>query len=110
MKYIDLGDLTVSRIGLGAMSMSHGYAGAGSDDDESVRTIHRALDLGIDFVHRADIDGAWALLDDLDRSSAPRRIDGPPLNRIPKAHHDPPEVGVTPAGRLLPVRLACLHE
>ena len=47
MRTIQLGDLTVSRIGLGCMGMSHAFTGAGSDDDESIRTIHRALDLGV---------------------------------------------------------------
>ena len=59
MKYIKLGDLTVSRIGLGAMGMSHGYTGAGSDDDESIRTIHRALDLGVTFIDTAEIYGPF---------------------------------------------------
>ena len=59
MKYIKLGDLTVSRIGLGAMGMSHGYTGAGSDDTESIRTIHRALDLGVTFIDTAEIYGPY---------------------------------------------------
>ena len=59
MKYIKLRDLTVSRIGLGAMGMSHGYAGAGSDDDESTRTIHRALDLGVTHIDTAEIYGPY---------------------------------------------------
>jgi hypothetical protein len=42
VKHIRLRDLDVSRIGLGAMGMSHGYTGAGSDDEQSVGTIHRA--------------------------------------------------------------------
>ncbi len=41
-------DLMVSPIGLGCMSMS-GYYGA-QDDDECIATIHRALDLGINFL------------------------------------------------------------
>jgi aryl-alcohol dehydrogenase-like predicted oxidoreductase len=59
MKYIKLGDLAVSRIGLGAMGMSHGYTGAGSDDDESIRTIHRALELGVTFIDTAEIYGPF---------------------------------------------------
>jgi len=47
VKHIKLRELDVSRIGLGAMGMSHGYTGAGSDDAESIRTIHRALELGV---------------------------------------------------------------
>src|SRR6185312_6937175 len=50
MKDAKLGDLTVSRIGLGAMGMSHGYTGAGTNDAESIRTIHRALDLGVTLI------------------------------------------------------------
>ena len=59
MKYIQLRDLTVSRIGLGAMGMSHGYTGAGADDAESIRTIHRALDLGLTFIDTAEIFGPF---------------------------------------------------
>ena len=45
-----LGNVEVGRIGLGAMGMSHGYSGAGSDDAESIRTIHRAIDLGVTLI------------------------------------------------------------
>ncbi|HEU5027144.1 MAG TPA: hypothetical protein VFV01_19660 [Spirillospora sp.] len=50
MKYIKLRDLEVSPIELGAMGMSHGYTGAGSDEAESIRTLHRALELGVTFI------------------------------------------------------------
>jgi aryl-alcohol dehydrogenase-like predicted oxidoreductase len=59
VKHIRLRDLTASRIGLGAMGMSHGYTGAGSDDAESIRTIHRALDLGVTFIDTAEIYGPF---------------------------------------------------
>jgi aryl-alcohol dehydrogenase-like predicted oxidoreductase len=59
MKNAKLGELTVARIGLGAMGMSHGYTGAGTDDDESIRTIHRALDLGVNFIDTAEIYGPY---------------------------------------------------
>ena len=59
MKHIKLRDLDVSRIGLGAMGMSHGYTGAGSDDAESIRTIHRALELGVTFIDTAEIYGPY---------------------------------------------------
>ena len=59
MKHAQLGNLEVSRIGLGAMGVSHGYTGAGSDDDESIRTIHRALDLGVNLIDTAEIYGPY---------------------------------------------------
>ncbi|MBL1113204.1 aldo/keto reductase [Streptomyces sp. 110] len=59
MKYINLGDLEVSRIGLGAMGMSHGLTGAGTDDAESIRTVHRALDLGVTLIDTAEIYGPY---------------------------------------------------
>lgn len=59
MKHIKLGDLDVARIGLGAMGMSSGYTGAGKDDAESIRTIHRALDLGVTLIDTAEIYGPY---------------------------------------------------
>jgi aryl-alcohol dehydrogenase-like predicted oxidoreductase len=60
MKYISLGGLEVSRIGLGAMSMSGYYnIGAGSEA-ESIRTIHRALELGVNHIDTAEIYGPFA--------------------------------------------------
>ena len=59
MKHIRLRDLDVSRIGLGAMGMSHGYTGAGTDDEQSVRTIHRALELGVTLIDTAEVYGPY---------------------------------------------------
>ena len=59
MKHIPIGGLDVSRIGLGAMSMAGYYnIGAGSDA-ESIRTIHRALDLGVTHLDTAEIYGPY---------------------------------------------------
>jgi aryl-alcohol dehydrogenase-like predicted oxidoreductase len=59
MKHISIGGLDVSRIGLGAMSMAGYYnIGAGSDA-ESIRAIHRALDLGVTHVDTAEIYGPY---------------------------------------------------
>jgi aryl-alcohol dehydrogenase-like predicted oxidoreductase len=50
MKYVKFGttDFEVSQLSLGCMSMSGAYGAA--DDDESIATLHRAFDLGINFI------------------------------------------------------------
>ena len=56
MDIIELGDgLRVSRLGLGCMGMSEFYGA--TDWDESIATIHRALDLGVTFLDTADVYG-----------------------------------------------------
>src|SRR5437868_567240 len=57
MKTRKLSSLTVSAIGLGCMGMSEFYGS--HDDNESIATIHRALDLGIDFLDTADMYGPF---------------------------------------------------
>src|SRR5580658_10205520 len=60
MKHISLGGLDVSRIGLGAMTMAGTYtSGGGLDDDESIRTIHRALELGGTHIDTAEVYGPF---------------------------------------------------
>ena len=60
MRYRELGTsgLTVSAIGLGCMGMSQSYGQP--DDEESIRTIHRALDLGVTLIDTADAYGKGA--------------------------------------------------
>jgi aryl-alcohol dehydrogenase-like predicted oxidoreductase len=60
MKHVSLGGLDVSRIGLGTMAMSGYYLDADSSDAESIRTIHRALDLGVAHIDTAEIYGPYA--------------------------------------------------
>ena len=100
MKHTTLGTLDVSRLGLGTMGMSAFYTGAGTDDAESIRTIRRALDLGVTFFDTAQAYGPYtnetllgrALGEDRDsvvvaskfaivnRTSGQREQDGSPEN------------------------------
>ena len=53
--------LSVSSLGLGLMSMSHGYGSAEErDDQESTATIHRAIELGVTLFDTAEFYGPYA--------------------------------------------------
>ncbi|MEV5882466.1 aldo/keto reductase [Streptomyces sp. NPDC052020] len=73
MQRVSLGGLDVSRIGLGAMSMSDYYTGASSDEGEAVRTIRRALDLGVNLIDTAEIYGPFVNEELVGRAIAGRR-------------------------------------
>jgi aryl-alcohol dehydrogenase-like predicted oxidoreductase len=60
MKHVSLGGLDVSRIGLGTMAMSGYYLDPESSDAESIRTIQRALELGVTHIDTAKIYGPYA--------------------------------------------------
>ncbi len=57
MKTRKLGTLEVSEIGLGCMGMSEFYGT--ENDEESIKTIHRAIDLGCTFLDTADMYGPF---------------------------------------------------
>lgn len=59
MKHITIGGLNVSRLGLGAMSMSGFYNVGEGSEQESIRTIHRALELGVTHLDTAEIYGPF---------------------------------------------------
>jgi aryl-alcohol dehydrogenase-like predicted oxidoreductase len=66
-----LDGLAVSALGLGCMGMSEFY-GTG-DEDESIRTIHRALDRGVTFLDTADMYGPFTNEELVGRAIAGRR-------------------------------------
>jgi aryl-alcohol dehydrogenase-like predicted oxidoreductase len=103
MKQVSLAGLEVSRLGLGCMGMSAYYTGKGADDAESIRTIHRALELGVTFFDTAEVYGPYVneelvgralkghrddvviaskfgLLSHLGENTDDRKIDGHPEN------------------------------
>lgn len=59
MKYHKLGNssLEISVIGLGCMGMSEFYGSA--QEAESISTLHRAIELGVNFFDTADMYGPW---------------------------------------------------
>jgi aryl-alcohol dehydrogenase-like predicted oxidoreductase len=75
MKHISLGELDVSRIGLGTMAMSGFYLDPDSSEAESIRTIHRALELGVTHIDTAEIYGPYANEELVGRALKGRRDD-----------------------------------
>lgn len=73
MRRVKLGELTVSAIGLGCMSMSQSYGAA--DPAESERTLFRALDLGVTFFDTANAYGGGHNEELIGRVLAPRRAE-----------------------------------
>src|ERR687895_208542 len=69
----NLGGLTASALGLGCMGMSEFYGE--TDDDESIRVIHRAHELGITHLDTADLYGSGHNEELVGRAIAGRRDD-----------------------------------
>lgn len=72
MRESQLGDLTVSSLGLGCMGMSQSY-GVQADEAESIATVHAAIDAGCTFIDTADVYGDGANEELVGRALAGRR-------------------------------------
>src|SRR6266536_417540 len=76
-RLLGTGKLAVSALGLGCMGMSQSYGPA--DEREAIATIHRALDLGVNFLDTADLYGPFtnarldgrAIADRRDQNTSP---------------------------------------
>ncbi|MFJ7238710.1 aldo/keto reductase [Streptomyces olivaceus] len=73
MQSTSLGRLDVPRIGLGVMGMSAFYTGAGRDEAGSIRTIRRAVDLGVTHLDTAEVYGPYVNEELLGRAIKGRR-------------------------------------
>jgi aryl-alcohol dehydrogenase-like predicted oxidoreductase len=73
MQYTTLGSLSVSRLGLGCMGMSHLYTGHSRDEAASIRVIHRALDRGVTHLDTAELYGPFTNEELVGRAIAGRR-------------------------------------
>src|SRR6266571_4956905 len=95
MKHISLGRLDVSRIGLGAMSMSGYYLDPDLDDAESIRAIHRALDLGVTHIDTAEIYGPFPSEELVGRARKGRRDQVVVATKFGRVSHSGGGPGVT---------------
>ena len=105
MEYRRLGksSLVVSAMGLGCMGMSQSYGTP--DDNESIATIHHAIDQGLTFLDTADMYGVGANEELVGRAIAKRRNEVILATKFANVRH--PDGSMTVNGRPEYVQQAC---
>jgi aryl-alcohol dehydrogenase-like predicted oxidoreductase len=97
----------VGAIGLGCMGMSWAYGDAATrSDDESVRLIHRAIDLGVTLLDTADMYGPWHNEQLVGRAIEGRRDDVFLATKCGLVVVDPDTTMVHTDGRPMHIRMA----
>jgi myo-inositol catabolism protein IolS len=95
--------VSVSQIGLGTWAMSGAFWGA-ADDAESVRVIHRALDVGITLIDTAEAYGQGHAEEVVGAALAGRREKAVIATKVAASHLDPKEVEIALEGSLKRLR------
>jgi aryl-alcohol dehydrogenase-like predicted oxidoreductase len=93
MQFRQLGSspVSVSEIGLGTWGMSGSFWGA-ADDAESIRVIHRALELGVTLVDTAEVYGAGHSEEVVGKALSDRRDRAVIATKVGPHHLDPREL------------------
>jgi aryl-alcohol dehydrogenase-like predicted oxidoreductase len=95
--------VSVSQIGLGTWGMSGAFWGA-ADDAESIRVIHRALDLGVTLIDTAEAYGQGHAEEVVGQALAGRRQQAVIATKVMAGHLDPAELGRALEGSLKRLR------
>ena len=92
-------DVLVSVIGLGTWEMSGAFWGA-ADDEESVRVVHRALELGVTLIDTAEMYGEGHSEEVMGRALAGRRDQVVLASKVAPDHLDPSAIEAALEGSL----------
>jgi len=96
----------VGAIGLGCMGMSWAYATAGQDQDRSIATIHRALELGVTLIDTSDVYGPFTNEELVGRALEDRRDQAVLATKVGLVVDDPVTFAMHRDGRAEHVREA----